>query len=233
MKLLIYPSLAAADQLNLQREIERVENYIDGFHIDIMDDHFVPNVAMSVGTTNQIAHVTKKPLFIHLMVEYVAEFIERFQLPAGTTISFHSQRLVTEEQETVPGVWTEMIPTIAGVFEKIKRSNWKVSIALCPGQPISTIAPLLAQVDNVLVLSVMPGFSGQDFMPISLNTLDDLVLLRKENNLNFSIAIDGGIDAKNINQVALHGAHIVCVGSGIFGEQDPVKAIELLREQIS
>lgn len=228
-KVLIYPSLAVADQLNLQREIERLEIYVDGFHIDIMDDHFVPNLAMSIDTTNRIAGVTKKPLFVHLMVEYVEELVERLTLPAGTLISFHSHQWIAEEQETVPGTWTILTADITGLLQKIKRKDWQISIALSPGQPVSTIEPLLDQLDNVLVMSVMPGFAGQDFMPASLNAIDELIVHRRERNLKFTIAIDGGIDAKNIGRVTEVGAEIVCIGSGIYGTDDPVKATELIR----
>ncbi len=220
----------AADQLNLQREIERLENFVDGFHLDVMDDHFVPNLAMSIDTINQIGRITQKPLFVHLMVEYVEELVERFTLPAGATISFHSHQATIEDSEMIPGTWSILVADMSGLLEKLKRKNWHVSIALSPEQPLSTIEHLLDQVDNVLVMSVMPGFSGQDFMPASLSIIDELIVKRREQNLKFSIAIDGGIDAKTIVSVASRGADILCIGSGIFGQDDRVKAVENLRQ---
>lgn len=205
----IFPSLMAAHQLRLEEEIKRLETHCDGFHLDIMDDHFVPNLTMGSTTVNQIAAITKKQLFVHLMLSNVAGFLKQLTIGSNSIVAFH----------------TEALKNPQATCTAIKKRGLLPCIALNPSTPVSTIAPYLDVVSCVLVMAVEPGFSGQDFIPGILQKIEELAILKRTLSADFDIAVDGGVTQTNIKIVAQAGATIVCVGSAIFGTPDPVTAL--------
>lgn len=209
----IFPSLISGDLLNLETCIKSLEPESDGFHIDVMDFHFVPNLTWGPMFVNAIARITEKPLFVHLMIENSLQFIDTLDLRPHDTLSFH-----IEEPED-----------IKEEINYIKEKNIKTNIAISPKTAIEKLYPYLGSVDQVLLMSVNPGFSGQQFLDNSVDRLDTLVHHRTQENLSFEIVMDGGINETNIGELAKRGVDAVGVASAIFAHPDPVKALQELR----
>ncbi len=205
----IYPSLISANLLQLGNEIEALESYCDGFHIDVMDYHFVPNLTWGSAFVNAIRNHTTKRLWVHLMMEKTLSFIETIHLAPGDIVSFHIEEKIDFNV----------------AIKSIKAKKMKVSIAIKPKTPLAELFSLLPYIDQVLLMSVEPGFSGQPFLPDSLQRLQDLIEYRKEKSLLFTIGMDGGIDATIIGTLARMGVAEVGVAAGIFGHSNRVRAL--------
>lgn len=208
----IFPSLISADLLNLEHEIKRLEPLCDGLHIDVMDNHFVPNLTWGHMFVNSIANVAQKTLSVHLMIDDVDHFLPKLKLPPQTIVSFH----------------TESVKNFENTVNFIKEKKWVPSIAISPKIELKTIFPLLNGLRHVLLMSVEPGFSGQQFLPNSIDRLKSLTQYTKKENLELAIAMDGGINKTNIVELAQLGATEFCIASGIFSEPDPIQAIKEL-----
>lgn len=204
----------SANILELKQEIETLQPYCDGFHVDVMDFHFVPNLTIGPAVVNAIAKAASKELFVHLMVEAPEKLIEFLQLPENSTVAFH--------QISTPK------PT--NVIKLITKKGWHTSIALSPDDPVEMVLPLLDQVNQVLVMSVRPGASGQEFIPHALEKVKQLATYRKKKKLTFRIAIDGGINEDNIADVVLAGANDLAIASAIFKTDDRIKALKKLKQ---
>lgn len=210
----IYPSLISADLLNLGSVIKNFNPVCDGFHIDIMDNHFVPNLTWGADLTNAISRASHKPLWVHLMVEKPDEWLPILDLTPGSILTFHFE----SNSEKIR------------LIHRIKEKNLKAGIAINPKTSVEQILPFADLVDQILVMSVEPGFSGQDFNPDVLAKLDPLLFLRKAQQLNFTIAMDGGINAKNIHMLAQKGVDEFGVASAIFNDPNPIAAYEKLKK---
>lgn len=208
----IFPSLISADVLNLQKVITLLEPHCDGFHIDVMDYHFVPNLTWGPHVINAIARATTKPLVVHLMIEQPDRFIHLLTLRPHDTISFH----------------IESTKKISETINSIKEMNLGVSIAIKPKTPLEQLYSYVGTVDQILLMSVEPGFSGQRFLPDSIERLKQLTAYRKEKNLPFTISMDGGITQENIDILARNGCNQVGVASAIFDTSDPIQALKAL-----
>lgn len=212
----IYPSLMVVDPVNLENEIQLLQPYCAGFHLDVMDNKFVPNIALSIETVNHIARVVDKPVWVHLMVENLNEFYTQLFLPNGSVVSFHIESEVDVDR-----------------FVKIIREKkHKPSIAIKPKTPLDQIFPFCDIVDQVLLMSVEPGFSGQPFLSESISRLEKLISYRKKHNYAFSIGIDGGINKDNIKIVSEKGVDDCAIASGIFKQPDHLLALHQLEEII-
>ncbi len=215
MNIKIYPSLISSNLLDLEKTITELSPYCDGFHLDVMDNHFVPNLTMGPDFVNQIAEHTDKQLAVHLMVEQPLTIIERLKMNRNAIIAVHVE---TDFSKTV--------------IEKIKARGWLVSIAINPSTPLERIYQWAAQVDQILLMSVQPGFSGQQFIPESVGRLQKLVNYKKEHSLRFEIAMDGGINSHNIAQLVSIGCTSFCVASAIFNAANPALALKKLSEAV-
>ena len=182
-----------------------------------MDFHFVPNLTWGPAFVNAIRKATRKPLFVHLMVDYPERYFERFELKSGDVLSVHWE--CTSEE------------TIQDLLRKINMLGLKSSIALNPKTPVDVLNRLDISADNVLLMSVEPGFSGQEFLETTWTRLTALVELQKKRNNSFSITVDGGINAYNFHRLVKLGANQLAVASAIFGHKDRLAAIiTLLRD---
>ncbi|HEX4069094.1 MAG TPA: ribulose-phosphate 3-epimerase [Candidatus Babeliales bacterium] len=209
----IYPSLMAADPKNLHDEIDLLEPYCAGFHLDVMDNKFVPNSALSIETVNDVAQ-RGKPVWVHLMVENPDEFYTKLLLPDDSIVSFHIESEID----------------VARFVKIIREKKQRPSIAIRPKTPLDKIFQFCDIVDQVLVMSVEPGFSGQHFLPNSISRLEELVAYRKKSDVFFSIGIDGGINKDNIKMVAEKGVDDCAIASGIFKQSDHLVALHELEE---
>ena len=208
----IYPSLISADLLNLQKEIKNLEPYCAGFHIDIMDNHFVPNLTWGQMFVDAIGKITDKPLWVHLMVDNPSIFVDSLVLNANSILTFH----------------IESVSDVKKISARIENKNIIPSIAISPKTPVEKIFPFLNLVHHVLIMTVEPGFSGQDFLQSSVSKIDTLFAYCQFNGLKVKIGVDGGVGRENIGELAKKGVDSFAIGSGIFGYENRVEAIKKL-----
>jgi ribulose-phosphate 3-epimerase len=202
---------------NLEDEIKLLQPYCAGFHLDIMDNQFVHNTALSIDAVNKIAKIVSKPVWVHLMVQHPDQFYTQLFLPDDSRISFHIESEVDVDQ-----------------FVKIIREKkHKPSIAINPKTALERIVPFLRVVDQVLLMSVEPGFSGQPFLQESISRLEKLIILKKKHGSVFRIGIDGGINKDNIKKVFQAGVDDCAIASGIFKQPDHFVALHELRDIIA
>ncbi|MDR1521509.1 MAG: ribulose-phosphate 3-epimerase [Streptococcaceae bacterium] len=211
----IAPSILSADFTNLRRDIYLVEeNGADYLHIDIMDGHFVPNITMGPNIVQAIRSITKLPLDVHLMIKKPEHFIEAFANAGADIISIH----------------IEAATHIHAILQKIKKFHKKASIAINPGTPTSAIQAILSMVDQILIMSVNPGFGGQKFLPETLAKITEITTIKKNNKYSFDIEIDGGIDEYTIKQAKNAGANVFVAGSFIYNTTNPARKMKMLRD---
>ena len=208
----LYPSIISADLLNLQNEIQLLQNNCDGFHVDVMDYHFVPNLTWGQPFIHAIAQYTTAPLHIHLMITQPDAFIHSLNLRAGDTIIFHIEAV------TAPEI----------IIEYLKKNQCKVGIALKPKTPPERMASLCELVDEILLMSVEPGFSGQQFLPESIDRLKKLAQMRDQQENKFAIVMDGGINAQNLPSLTKHGLNGAAIAGAIFNYPDRLAALKKL-----
>lgn len=211
----ILPSLISGDILNLESTIKLLSDHCDGFHIDVMDDHFVPNLTWGPAFVNAIMQKTNLPLHIHLMVDNPVTWVDRIKLRQNDLFIFHLEAALDFQE-------------VGDIIETTKKRNLKVGIAIKPKTDITHVFEFLNHLDHVLIMSVNPGFSGQKFMPEVIKKLEPLIKKRKEMNLDFTIGMDGGIDITNIRYLSACGVDQFGVASAVFGQPDPVKALQEL-----
>ncbi len=208
----VAPSILTADFLHLKQELKSIET-ADRFHIDIMDGNFVPNISFGPYITKLANNSTNVPLDIHLMVDWPDFWIDKFNLGNTYNITFHFEAK------------SDILKTIA----KIKETGKKVGISIKPKTEVTEIHPLLKEIDLVLVMSVEPGFGGQNFIESALGKIKELKTYREKHGLNFEIEVDGGVDFSNIEKIKEAGADIVVAGSYIFNQKDRKAAINSLK----
>jgi ribulose-phosphate 3-epimerase len=218
MPLSVYPSLISADLLNLAATIEKLNPYCPGYHLDIMDNHFVPNLTWGPAFIDAItAAAPHKTMWAHLMVENPETWIPLLHLPVDSIVSIH----------------IESLKNVKDIINNIREKKWRASLAISPKTPIQDISPLLPHIDQVLVMSVVPGLSGQKFLPQTWQRLDTLIQERQNQNLSFSIGIDGGVTQENIAQLGRNGVQDFAAAASIFHQPDMVAALQKLNALIS
>jgi len=216
----IFPSLLSADPLNLGATIQKLEPYCDGFHLDIMDFHYVPNLMGGPACINAIRTATTKQLWVHLMITKPANMLSLLQLNPHDIITVHYEGTPLYELQKL--------------MEAITSAGQIPSVALRPATPISILKALLQTTtppQQILLMAVEPGFSGQEFLPETLKRLRELITLRAASPQHFTIALDGGITQKLIETLIKEGAEEVAVTSAIFSAPDPVVALKKLTAQ--
>jgi ribulose-phosphate 3-epimerase len=202
----ILPSILAADFARLGEEIATVERGgASIIHVDIMDGHFVPNLTMGPPVVESIRKITKSKLDVHLMIMDPDKYAPLF-IQAGADHVLVHQEVCMHLDRTIRMIQSE--GALAGVV-------------INPATPVATLDEILDVVDYVLVMSVNPGFGGQKFLPNALHKIKALADRRRELGLNFRIEIDGGVDLKNVGDVARAGCDWIVTGSSIFHTPDP------------
>lgn len=214
----IFPSLLSADPLNVEKAIKALDPHVYGYHIDVMDGHFVPNLTWGPLFIKAISAATSRKLWIHLMVTNPLAWLEMLEfLPGGSIISFHH----------------ESIGNTAKLIAGIEERHWYPSIAINPGTSVDVLFPALTTtVKHVLLMSVEPGFAGQDFIKETRDKLKALVGFRETSGINFKIGMDGGINEGNIVELVERGVDELAIASGIFKEKDPAKGLEKLQKLV-
>lgn len=211
----IAPSIAAADLGRVRDEVQSIEEGgADLIHVDIMDGAFVPNITFGPWILDVVRSVSHLPIDCHLMVSRPRDWISTLAEMGADCITLH----------------IESSPHIHRQIDKIKKLGKRVGISLNPGNPISLIEELLGWVDVVQVMSVDPGFSGQNFLPNALRKVRQLRDLRGAQE--YLIKVDGGITSENISSIREAGADVFVLGSFIFSQRDRGAIIRELKEKI-
>jgi ribulose-phosphate 3-epimerase len=210
----IAPSILSADFARLGDEIRAIEaGGADYVHIDVMDGHFVPNITIGPLVVDAVRKVTDMPLDVHLMIENPDQYIPGFAKAGADIITVHY----------------EAVPHLHRTVQLIHSLGKKAGVSLNPATPVSNLEVILDELDLVLLMSVNPGFGGQNFIPSCLPKIE---ALRKEidrRGLNIELEIDGGVKPANIAAIAGAGADVFVAGSAVFGTPDYQATIAELR----
>ncbi len=210
----IAPSILSADFARLGDEIRALEaGGADYVHIDVMDGHFVPNITIGPLIVEAVRKVTDMPLDVHLMIENPDQYIPDFVKAGADIITVHY----------------EAVPHLHRTVQLIHSLGKKAGVSLNPATPVSSLEVILEELDLVLLMSVNPGFGGQNFIPSCLPKIE---ALRKEidrRGLNVELEIDGGVKPANIAAIAGAGADVFVAGSAVFGASDYQATIAELR----
>jgi len=211
MSVRISPSILAADFVNLERELGRIAT-ADLVHVDVMDNHFVPNLTFGPQMVGRLQDVSPLPLDVHLMIDDPGRWAPGYAELGAYSVTFHA----------------EATGDPVAVARSLRARGARAGLALKPGTPAEGYLELLPEFDQVLVMTVEPGFGGQAFM---VETMPKLALLRTAvGGRDIWLQVDGGIDERTIVTAAESGADTFVAGSAVFRADDPAAQIERLRQ---
>jgi ribulose-phosphate 3-epimerase len=214
----IAPSILSADFTRLGEEIRRVEEAgADLIHFDVMDGHFVPNISIGIPVLKAVRKITRLPLDAHLMISEPARYVAEFVKAGANSISVH----------------TEVCHDLRAIAAQIRSAGARVSIAINPETEPDRVLECADALDMILVMSVHPGFGGQEFIPDTLDKVRSIRRGLERRGIELDLEIDGGIKVDNVADAAEAGANVFVSGSGIFGHGDYVEIVSAMRAQIA
>jgi ribulose-phosphate 3-epimerase len=212
MSVRIQPSILSADFVNFERDFASISE-ADGIHVDVMDGHFVPNLTFGTGMVKRMQEIAQVPLDVHLMIENPELWAKKYAELGVFSVTFHLEAS-SDPIETA---------------NAIKSNGSRAGLAIKPGTPVSDIEHLLDSFDQILVMSVEPGFGGQSFMPVALEKISQIRSRLDESESQTWLQVDGGIDLETILLAAKAGADTFVAGSSVFGATDRNDMIAQLR----
>ena len=217
-KNIIAPSILSADFARLGEEVDAVLSAgADWIHFDVMDNHYVPNLTIGPMVCDSLrSYGITVPIDVHLMVKPVDNLIEDFAKAGATYISFHP----------------EASDHVDKSLKLVRKNGCKTGLVLNPASPLSLLENCWDKLDMVLLMSVKPGFGGQNFIPSVIDKITRLRQMIDDKNLEIRLEVDGGIKLDNISEVAKAGADTFVSGSGIFGERNYQEVISKMRESL-
>lgn len=208
----VHPSILASDFTRLGDELQRIVS-ADAAHVDVMDNHFVPNLTIGLPVVEALQRVTPVPLDLHLMIEEVDHWGPRYAETGAHSVTFHVEASRAPRQ----------------LARDLRSAGSRAAMALKPGTPFADYADLLPELDMVLVMTVEPGFGGQSFMHDQLEVVREVRRAVGKSGLDLAIQVDGGVDADTVVDAAAAGADVFVAGSAVFRGDDVAAAIADLR----
>ena len=213
-KPLIAPSILAADFARLADETAAVTGS-DWLHVDVMDNHFVPNLTLGLPVVESLLKVTDIPMDCHLMIDNPGRWAPPYAEAGAYNVTFHA----------------EATDNPVGVARDIRAAGAKAGLSVKPGTPLEPYLEILREFDTLLVMSVEPGFGGQKFIPEVLSKVSTVRRLVDSGELTIVVEIDGGINADTIEAAAEAGVDCFVAGSAVYSAEDPAEAVRRLRGQ--
>jgi ribulose-phosphate 3-epimerase len=206
----IAPSILASDLAHLAGEVAKVEaGGAAVVHVDVMDGHFVPNITVGVPVVESLRKATHLALDVHLMIESPEEYIEAFAAAGANRILVHQEATVHLDR----------------ALHMVREHGAEAGAVINPATPVAMLSEVLEKVDTVLVMSVNPGFGGQQFLPNAYSKIRQLKELRTRYNFSYRIEVDGGVGPENVAELAAAGAETFVAGTSVFHTPDPAAAV--------
>ena len=212
----LYPSLMAGDLLDLRGELKKLEPHCAGFHIDVMDFHFVPNITFGFDTVNTIRKACKKRLWVDLLVDYPQAMFDLFSLQPGDILTVHLECKGINHQQGL----------LDDIAEQLHAKGLLLALAISPKTTTKIFEQVLDYVDILVLMGVQPGFSGQKFSPQTITKLEETHRIVSKAHRKILIGLDGGVDEDTYPSIKKVGVDLVALGSGVFERSDAIKALK-------
>lgn len=235
----ISPSLLSADFLNLERDVKILTESNEPpewLHIDVMDGHFVPNLTIGPPFVKALKRITEVPLDVHLMIDNPAEQLDWYLDAGASALTIHLEAArrgaaggTKGSSATIKELREDETQAVRTMLERIRAAGCKAGLAINPLSPVSLLLPFYTGLDLVLLMSVHPGFGGQSFIPESLARLEEIKGEAEAHCADILLEVDGGIDADTAVAATLAGANMLVAGNAIYGQTDPVAAMQAIR----
>lgn len=209
---LISPSILSADFTNLERDLQRISR-ADYVHVDVMDNHFVPNLTLGLPVVRRIVEVSPVPVDVHLMIEDADRWATAYAHAGAASVTFH----------------LEAAQAPVRLARELRAAGVRAAVAVRPATPVAPLIDLLGEFDMVLVMTVEPGFGGQSFIEGTLPKVRRLRAAIDEQGLDTWIQVDGGVSRSTVGTLAGAGANMLVAGSAVYGAEDVSAEIDALR----
>ena len=216
MSALVSPSILSADFTNLERDLQAIST-ADYAHVDVMDNHFVPNLTLGLPVVERIVQVSPIPIDVHLMIENADRWAPGFAEAGAQSVTFHAEAAAAPVR----------------LARELRRLGARAGLALKPATPVEPYLDLLSEIDMILVMTVEPGFGGQSFIEGTLPKIQRARRAIGEADLDVWLQVDGGISRSTIDRAAEAGANVFVAGSAVYGADDIPAEIDTLRTMAS
>ena len=208
----IHPSILSADFANLEAELSKIST-ADAVHVDVMDNHLVPNLSLGLPVVARLQEISPVPLDAHLMIEHADRWAPAYADAGIASVTFHAEASFAPIK----------------LARELRARGAKAGLALRPGSGVEPFLDLLGEVDMLLIMTVEPGFGGQEFLDLTLPKIRRARAAIDASGLDVALQVDGGITEDTIWRAADAGANVFVAGSAVYGADDPAEAIERLR----